>query len=254
MLLKLCAWPDVDAYLAHKQSIIIPIGSTEQHGPNGVMGTDFMTAELLAEEVGRLTNTLVAPTLTVGSAQHHMGFPGSMTIRPSTMIALLDDWILSLKRHGFTRLFFINGHGGNIAPATTAFCEVYARASMAKPSNEPTVLCRLANWWMGPKTARLIDDLYGQDDGVHATASEVSLIQYAYPEAIRAMPPGSPPASKGGPADIYDGYDYRRRFPDGRIGSNTDRSNPTDGGLIYRCAADELADLLNAFIQTEAEA
>jgi creatinine amidohydrolase len=247
MLMKLCTWPEVERYLQDNCGIVVPIGSTEQHGPNGLIGTDFITAEFIAEEVGRLTGCLVAPTMTVGSAQHHLGFPGTISVRPSTMVATLVDWINSLSKHGFTRIFFINGHGGNIAPTQTAISEFYANFAIAPGSNAAPTLCRLANWWVAPRTAKFIDDLYGSAEGMHATASEVSLAQYAYPEAIKAMPPGSKPALAATHNDIHDAVDYRRRFIDGRIGSDPGRSNPDDGKKIYEIAAKELAEQFEAF-------
>jgi len=86
MQLHLQTWPDVERYLARSQSIIIPIGSTEQHGPNGLIGTDALCAEAVAKGVGEKTESLVAPTISVGMAQHHLAFPGSMTLTPSTLI------------------------------------------------------------------------------------------------------------------------------------------------------------------------
>ena len=81
MQLHLKTWQDVEAYLKTSVGIIIPIGSTEQHGPNGLVGTDAICAEAVARGVGEAAGALVAPTIAVGMAQHHLGFAGSMTLR-----------------------------------------------------------------------------------------------------------------------------------------------------------------------------
>jgi hypothetical protein len=85
MQLALCTWQEVEAYLKRSTGIIIPIGSTEQHGPNGLIGTDAICAEVFAREVGKQADAMVAPTISVGMAQHHLAFPGSMTPRSAGM-------------------------------------------------------------------------------------------------------------------------------------------------------------------------
>jgi creatinine amidohydrolase len=79
--LQLETWQEVDAYLKRSTAIILPIGSTEQHGPNGLLGTDAICPEAVAQGLGERLEALVAPTISVGMAQHHLGFAGS--IRPS---------------------------------------------------------------------------------------------------------------------------------------------------------------------------
>ena len=79
MQLQLATWKDVETYLTKSTGIIIPIGSTEQHGPNGLIGTDAICPEVIAKGVGEAAGAMVAPTIAVGMAQHHLGFAGSIT-------------------------------------------------------------------------------------------------------------------------------------------------------------------------------
>ena len=101
MQLALSTWHEVEDYLRTSRGIIIPIGSTEQHGPNGLIGTDHLDAEFIAKGVGDEIGCLIAPTLTIGMSQHHLDFAGSITLRPSTLIALVGDVVTSLVKHGF---------------------------------------------------------------------------------------------------------------------------------------------------------
>ncbi|MBM3480604.1 MAG: creatininase family protein, partial [Alphaproteobacteria bacterium] len=126
MLLHLSTWAEIERYLKANRGIVMPIGSTEQHGPNGLIGTDAITAEVVARGIGEATGAVVAPTISVGMAQHHLAFKGSMALRPTTLIAVIRDYVESLAVHGFDRFFFVNGHGGNVATTTAAFSEIYS--------------------------------------------------------------------------------------------------------------------------------
>jgi creatinine amidohydrolase len=233
MLLQLQTWPEVDSYLQTSRGIIVPIGSTEQHGPVGLIGTDAICAEIIANGVGEATGALVAPTIAVGMAQHHMAFAGSITLRPSTLIAMLRDFVDSLAMHGFEQFYFINGHGGNIATITAAFSEIYAARSLAPPGSPGLVRCRLRNWWQAEGVGGLAKQLYGDAEGSHATPSEVAVTQFAHPEAIKTARLDPPIAPRG---DFADAADYRRHFPDGRIGSNSALATPEAGRRLYELA------------------
>ena len=251
MLLQLCTWPEVEERLKESTGIIVPIGSTEQHGPIGLIGTDALCAEVVARGVGEAADALVAPTISVGMAQHHLGFPGSMTLRPTTLIAVVRDTVRSLARHGFARIYFINGHGGNIATVSAAFSEVYAETSLDAtlgngPGNAPGPRCKLKNWYDSPGVRKLSKELYGSAEGSHATPSEVALTQFAFPEAIKRAEMSPRIAPKG---PIHDAADYRRRFPDGRIGSDPSLASPKAGKRLYKAAVKDLTQDYKAFLK-----
>src|SRR3954469_3270485 len=132
MLLHLSTWQEIEDYLKRSKTVVIPIGSNEQHGPTGLLGTDWLCPEIIAHEAQKTADLLVAPTFNIGMAQHHLGFAGTIALRPSTFIAALQDWMRSLACHGFKRIYFLNGHGGNVATIEAAFSELYAFASFAR--------------------------------------------------------------------------------------------------------------------------
>ena len=248
MLLHLLTWPEVEAYLEQSTSIVVPIGSTEQHGPNGLIGTDAICAEVIAKGVGETAGALVGPTINVGNAQHHLAFAGSITLRPTTLIAVINDYVTSLARHGFARFYFINGHGGNIATVGAAFAELYAAASLRPTDNRPALRCKLKNWWDTPGVSQLSKELYGNREGSHATPSEVSVTQWAYPEAIKQAGMGE---AAGRSREFTDAEDYRRLFPDGRIGSDPTLARPEHGQRFVEAAVRDIAEDYRRFAARE---
>jgi creatinine amidohydrolase len=235
MQLHLSTWPEVEAYLAKSKAILIPIGSTEQHGPTGLLGTDALCPEIISRRAGDEAGFLVGPTFNVGQAQHHMSFPGTITLKPSTMIAAMLDWAQSLQRHGFERIYWLNGHGGNIATITAAFAEIYHGVTFAGAGgNRPPLRCHLRNWWELPGVTDLCRRLFPVGEGSHATPSEISVTWFGYPEAVKQAGL-SPKIAPTGP--ILDADDYRRRFPDGRIGSDPSQASIEAGEKIVSLAA-----------------
>jgi creatinine amidohydrolase len=245
VLLHLQTWDEVEAYLEGSRGIIVPIGSTEQHGPNGLIGTDAICAEAIATGVGATAGALVGPTINVGNAQHHLGFAGTITLRPSTLMAVIGDYVFSLARHGFERFFFINGHGGNIATVGAAFAEIYAQASLRPGDNARPLRCALKNWWQTPGVQTLTKELFGDREGSHATPSEVSVTQHVHPEAIKRRNMGTPaPRAR----NFTDAADYRRLFPDGRIGSDPSLASPEHGARLLEAAVRDIAEDYRSFV------
>ncbi len=246
MRLDQSTWQDVEAYLRRSKGIVLPIGSTEQHGPTGLIGTDALSADLVARGVGERASAMVAPPLNFGMAQHHLAFAGTMTLRPETLLAVLVDLLSSLAVHGFERCLIVNGHGGNMATIMTAISEVHARSSLGWQGAGGGLRCRLRNWWTPKAVAELQKEIFGERDGSHATASEIALIQFAFPEAIKSaqLDPVLAPASSG----FTDAADFRRRYADGRVGSDPSLSTPEHGERLYKAAVEGLADDYTAFL------
>jgi len=242
MLLAHSTWPEIEAFLARSKTVVVPIGSNEQHGPTGLLGTDWLCPEIIAHHAHEAADLLIAPTFNIGMAQHHLGFPGTISLRPSTMIAALADWTASLNVHGFEKIYFLNGHGGNVATIEAAFSEIYAEASWRRSPRGFAL--KLRNWWDLPGVMALCARLFPEGHGSHATPSEIAVTQFAYPETIKRAA-YSPRQAPTGP--IREAADFRARYPDGRMGSDPGQATPEKGGEIVRFAAEALRSDVQAF-------
>ena len=242
MLLHLSTWAEVGQYLERSRSIVVPIGSNEQHGPTGLLGTDWLCPEIIAHEAEKSADILVAPTFNIGMAQHHLGFPGTISLRPSTFIAAIGDWTRSLAVHGFEKILFLNGHGGNIASIEAAFSEIYAEASFAR--RRLGFALKLCNWWDLEGVGELAREQFPEGHGVHATPSEIAITQWAFPR--RSKPPATPRRSRR-PGPIREALDFRARYPDGRMGSDPAQASPEKGGALVKLAAQSLIRAVDAF-------
>ena len=116
-LADLC-YPDIQEYLKTKDLILIPMASTEQHGPHLPLKTDTVTAEEVARRVAKQIQVLYTPCIWMGYSPQHLHEPGkgrgTITIRAETLLNLMYDVARSLIHHGFNRLIFVNGHGSNV--------------------------------------------------------------------------------------------------------------------------------------------
>jgi len=244
MRLQLMSWREVESYLQRSHGVIVPIGATEQHGPTGLIGTDAICAESLAWRAAELADAVAGPTLNVGMSEHHMHFPGSITLRPTTLVAVVRDVILSLARHGFRRVFFINGHGGNTASINAGFFEAYAAAPRLLEGGDG-VRCVCTEWWHTPAAQSLSEELFGDRDGDHASASEVSVAAAAYPDHLKSadMAEVPPPSTH-----VFGPADFRRRYPEGRMGSYPALASVEAGRRITEEVAADLAGQYREFL------
>src|SRR5438128_345904 len=137
-------WTRVQA-LSRDTPVVFPIAALEQHGRHMPLFTDSMllgeivrrTAEQLGEHV------LFAPLMWLGNSEHHLDFAGTLSAAPRTYLDLLNDLLENFIQHGFRRLVFINGHGGNDVPGRQAVFEVRQRHRQ-----RGDLLLLFATYWM----------------------------------------------------------------------------------------------------------
>ena len=258
MRLQLSTWPEVESRLDRTTGILIPLGSTEQHGPDGLIGTDALVAEGIAARAAQEDDAIVvAPTLAYAPAQFNLAFSGTVSVRAATFARVIEDVVDSLAAGGFTAFYFLNGHGANVAPVRCACHDLHQRRVLAS-AESPPLRFRIRSWWELPDTDTLRRELYGAGEGMHATPSEISI--------TRALSPAVPSGREAGlwsplaveqlrdmAGDAHeDARVHRSAFPDGRVGSDSSLSSAAHGEALLATAARELAADYRRFME-EAE-
>lgn len=117
--------PEAEALLRRTRTVVIPTGSVEQHGPHLPCGTDTYVATAIGEGVAQGLDALLVPFAPMGVTPLHMGFAGSITLRPGTFVRIMRDIAGSLSRHGAERFVILNWHEGNIPSIGVAASEIH---------------------------------------------------------------------------------------------------------------------------------
>lgn len=116
LIMEYMTWPELEKVIGEVKVALLPVGSCEQHGPNSTFYTDSGRADAftkaLAERMGN--KVLAFPPVTYGLSEHHMDFPGTVTLRPETLANVYEDICVSIAKHGINKIVFIVGHGGNL--------------------------------------------------------------------------------------------------------------------------------------------
>jgi creatinine amidohydrolase len=179
--------PEVEAFLREHRTVIVPTGSTEQHGPHGPLLTDAMIPTEVARRVAPRVGAVVAPTINYSLSYPHVGFTGLVHIRIPTFMALIEDVAASLASIGFRRIVFLNGHYDN------TYAIAYACANAAERLGAGVKAFPI-NYWDG-MTADEAAEFFDPSNGLHANKGETSAIIAINPalvdlEAANAeMPP-----------------------------------------------------------------
>jgi len=142
MRIRDCNWRMVEDYLRHDDRAVLPLGSIEQHAGLS-LAVDATLAESVSADAASPLGVPVFPAQAYGFTPSYMAYPGTMTLRLETLLAVLRDLIASLHTHGFRRVLIVNGHGGNIG-AASLLQELTAQM--------PGMQLRWHNWWSAPRT------------------------------------------------------------------------------------------------------
>jgi creatinine amidohydrolase len=175
-------WPDVKAAMQEGfDTVVFAIGATEQHGPHLPLACDTLIGGTLSELVAqRLERALIAPTVRVGCSQHHMAFPGTMSIEPAELQAVLLDYIKTIFHHGFKRVVMIPSHGGNFATVAET-----ARVAREKWADRQVVAYTDLNQLLGAAfEAAAKFGVSPGEAGIHAGEFETSILLSTHPNLV----------------------------------------------------------------------
>jgi len=231
-----------DAIAAGARTAILPLGAIEQHGAHLPLSVDSDHADALAIRTAeRLGAALVLPTVRVGYSPHHLSFPGSLSVRSSTLEAICLDYCSNLAAHGFTRVFLFSGHIGNY-PIMRDFEPRLADA--LAPALEVIVFKDGATILKAWRDAAESVAGLGSHVGGHADVAETSVMLVLHPESVRGD------RAAAGYVGTVDEAFLRQMFVEGihAVSPNGVLGDPAGSSqAIGQAALDAVTDLLVAY-------
>lgn len=203
MLIEHMNWMQVEDYLKEDDRAVVPLGSTEQHAYLSLM-VDTLIPEKLALEAAEPLGIPVFPVVPYGISPYFSAYPGTVTLRIGTYMALVRDILDSLSHSGFRRIVFVNGHGGN-TPASALASEWVA--------DHPGHKVKTFNWWTAPETSKKIHEI----DTVGSHASWMENFPWTRLEGI-VLPEGQKEIFDKDRKAVLDPAEMRRVLGDGNYG------------------------------------
>ena len=236
-------WEEMNEAIAMQKLVILPTGSTEQHGPHLPLDVDVFLAESVCLEVGRRApdRVLVLPPVAYGLNLHHMDFPGTIHIEPEVFIAFCLNITKSVAYHGFKKILMVNGHGSN-----SPLVDLVARKTVLATDS----LCAAVNYYsLAVEAFNKVRDTAVM---AHADEFETSLYLYLAPERVKMDRARADNDVRGTVLSSDSTPDYPVRFNDiwGRwtkIGVHGDPTAATaeKGQIIFEAAVSRLIDVVD---------
>jgi creatinine amidohydrolase len=230
--------PEVSEYVAGTPMVIWPFGAVEQHGPHLPLITDALHASTVAGRVSAATGVAVLPSNVYGNSYvHGSRFPGTLSVRPQTLMAVIEDVCEGLLLAGVRKIFFLNGHGGNSGPLISSLQNL-------RYDYSGEIQFKLMNWYDVPSIAHLMfRDVSTGDKYIHAGWSETSLVLAMRPGLVRME-------HAVNEQDIHTHFDYtlEQVTRSGVMGSATTDATPVDGERIIALAVAELTQIVKEML------
>jgi creatinine amidohydrolase len=218
-------WMDVEKYLEGEDRLMVVTGSTEQHAYLSLL-TDIKIPLALADAASQSTGVLVAPPLNFGASPYFLAYPGTLSLRASTLMAAVEDIVRSANGHGFRRILVINGHGGN-SPA---------RARLHEVNNDlPDLRLNWYDWW----TSHSVEAVARQHDLKPGHANWLE----AFAFTIVGQPPEGSKIPPKVPSAILDSKAARQVYGDGSFGEPY-RASETVMHELFAAALEDVQQLL----------
>ncbi len=243
MRLQDLSWPAI-AEVSKKNPVVQPIAAVEQHGRHLPVFTDSMLLEEVIDRVaGQFEDRIVwAPLLWLGNSHHHLDFAGTLSASPRTYLDLLGDLIDNFVTHGFQRIVLLNGHGGNIVPASQAVFEARQRYR-----GRDDLLLLAATYWSLGSAPPGEDPAFVQNRMGHACEWETSMILNLAPNLVGDLPSIEPVPFGNSFEPGTRGWITRERSVPGHIGDPR-QASASKGETLFRLFAGDVAAFLNRVI------
>lgn len=223
-------WQAVQEYLQHDDRVVIPVGSTEQHGFLS-LGTDAILAERVSIEAAEPLGIPVLPVLPFGVTPYLAAFPGSITLRLRTFLSAVEDILDCLEGQGFRRFAIVNGHGGNTSAAD--LCKEWT----AKPRSY-RVQAQFLSWYNAPRTWA-VAETFESDPGHGSWFENFPWTRIPGVE----MPAGRKPALDRRRIAQFTPADVREQSGDGNFGGSYDLGDEAMNE-IWKEGVSEVRDML----------
>ncbi len=236
-LVQHLTWVDFDALRRETDLVLIPLGAVEVYGPHLPMGADGIATLALAQRVAEQVPAFVAPLIPVGFSRSLAEFPGTLSVRPQSLLAYTRDVAESFIRWGCRRILFVNGHAGNVPYLNELALELEA--------THP-VRCAQIDWWRFIQP--LVEDLVESDVLPHGHAAEfgTSVMLHLVPEHVRMeRAVRTEPAVTDSFADFLRPRSYRAQTETGVLGDAT-KGTAEKGAEVLRRAVERVVTFIRS--------